>query len=45
MTGEYHEGNDVSAKLDYERLFKAREILNRLKSTVRSPRTQKGQTV
>jgi len=44
MTGEYHEGNDVRAKLDYERLFKAREILNRLKSTVLSPSTKsKGQ--
>jgi hypothetical protein len=44
MTGEYHEGNGVSAELDYERLFKAREILNRLKSTVLSPSTKsKGQ--
>ena len=29
MTGEYHEGNDVSFELDVERLCAAREILNR----------------
>lgn len=45
MSGEYHEGNDVSEELDYLRLAKAREILNRLKQPSARPGQSKGQKV
>jgi hypothetical protein len=44
LSGEYHEGNDVSFELDLVRLCQARQILDRVNLTVNQQK-QKGQTV